>query len=570
MNHREASVTHEPRQPAGNIDDGPAWETLEGTDAPPTPLRGVAREDVQSGQPGTTSASPSNGLTYVVWALVGLSVVVLCAIGVMLGRLFVAGRATPTPVAVVTQATPISTSTRSLVSPTPLPASTPGQPWLAVDPGQGYIGTLVTVYGGGWWEEEPVFFFLQAPGESEEVNFAYAAAVADADARFEAVFTFPNEARWLGKAHADVVARGTRSGLEVRQRFVLVPPTATSTSTPMPTRPSTQTPSPSQTPVPSQTPTETPIVASPTPQVVITEWRGEYFDNPTLSASPKLVRNDTKIDFGWGEGAPDASLPADGFSVRWSRQLRFSEGLYRFSVTVDDGVRLWFDGQLLIDEWRDGGMTTYSVDRMVGKGRHDLRVEYYENLGAAIAQFTLEKVEIDTATPTPTWTSTSTATPTPTPSATATQEPTVQPATDTATPEPTTPPASSALPTTWRGEYYDNVLFMGSPVLVRDDAKVDFSWGEGSPAEGLPADGFGVRWAGEVWMVGGTYRYMLDVDDGARVWIDEQLVIDAWLDLSNGGHMLEVGLPEGTHAFRVEYQDTSGNAEIHLLGSVAP
>jgi len=78
------------------------------------------------------------------------------------------------------------------------------------------------------------------------------------------------------------------------------------------------------------------------------------------------------------------------------------------------------------------------------------------------------------------------------------------------------PQPGSSLPDQWQGEYFANPVFQGPPALVRQDAVVNFDWGEGSPGEGIPADGFSVRWTGEQWVSAGEYAYLLLADDGAR------------------------------------------------------
>jgi hypothetical protein len=117
----------------------------------------------------------------------------------------------------------------------------------------------------------------------------------------------------------------------------------------------------------------------------VSEWKGEYFASPDLAGQPALVRNDPRIDFDWGRAAPAANLPPENFSVRWTRQLYFPMGTYRFTVDVDDGVRLWVDEQLLIDQWHDG-MTSYSGDIYLAAGQHTVRMEMYEHLGYAKAR----------------------------------------------------------------------------------------------------------------------------------------------------------------------------------------
>lgn len=139
-------------------------------------------------------------------------------------------------------------------------------------------------------------------------------------------------------------------------------------------------PAPAPTAIPTATPTPRPT------DVVIRDWRGEYYDNRHLSGAPVLVRNDVAINFNWGNGSPAAGLPADNFSVRWTRSLNLPAGLYRIAVRVDDGVRVWVDGRLVIDQWRDSSPTTYTADVRLDSGWHDFRIEYYERSGGALIE----------------------------------------------------------------------------------------------------------------------------------------------------------------------------------------
>ncbi len=134
---------------------------------------------------------------------------------------------------------------------------------------------------------------------------------------------------------------------------------------------------------PTPKPTVTPVLPTATP-VIITDWRGEYYSNPNLSGAPVLVRNDVAVSFNWGGGSPAANLPGDGFSARWSRNIWFPAGEYRFWLTVDDGVRVWVDGNLVIDQWRDGSPTTFETRVRLSEGTHSLRIEYYERGGGAL------------------------------------------------------------------------------------------------------------------------------------------------------------------------------------------
>jgi hypothetical protein len=115
---------------------------------------------------------------------------------------------------------------------------------------------------------------------------------------------------------------------------------------------------------------------------------GEYYENADLTGLV-MTRTDTGgIDFTWGTGSPDPAIAPDTFSVRWSGRIeaRYSE-TYTFYTNSDDGVRLWVDGQLIVDNWTDHAPTENSGMIALGAGqRYDLRLEYYESGGGAVIQ----------------------------------------------------------------------------------------------------------------------------------------------------------------------------------------
>jgi len=153
----------------------------------------------------------------------------------------------------------------------------------------------------------------------------------------------------------------------------------------------TATPSPTSSPSPQPTPTETPEPSptdtpGPTPGVTpdpAGEWQGEYFANPELYGEPLLVRIDPALSFDWEWGSPDARLPDDHFSARWLRRSWLADGVYRISVNVDDGIRLWVDGVQLLDEWHPSEAGRYQVKVALEEGMHDFQVDYYEDAGVA-------------------------------------------------------------------------------------------------------------------------------------------------------------------------------------------
>jgi hypothetical protein len=115
--------------------------------------------------------------------------------------------------------------------------------------------------------------------------------------------------------------------------------------------------------------------------------RGDYYDNMDFTGT-RVRRIDPTVNFGWGDGQPDPGIGADSFSVRWtgSVQPRFSES-YTFYTVSDDGIRLWVNNRLVIDNWTDHGDTENAgLIALEGGLLYDIRMEMYENGGGATAQ----------------------------------------------------------------------------------------------------------------------------------------------------------------------------------------
>jgi hypothetical protein len=118
-----------------------------------------------------------------------------------------------------------------------------------------------------------------------------------------------------------------------------------------------------------------------------TGLNGEYYDNMNFTQR-KLTRTDATVNFDWGTGSPNAAIGADTFSVRWTGQVQpqFSQ-TYTFYTRTDDGVRLWVNGQLLVDKWIDQGPTEWSgTIALTANTKYNFQVDYYENGGGAVAQ----------------------------------------------------------------------------------------------------------------------------------------------------------------------------------------
>ena len=134
--------------------------------------------------------------------------------------------------------------------------------------------------------------------------------------------------------------------------------------------------------------------AGSTPMTPPNAWHGSYFNNVHLAGSPIHVWDHEAIDFNWGYRSPGGLLGSDNFSVRWTRYLSLN-GRYRFTVTSDDGVRLWVNNQLIIDNWFDHAVQTFTVDVDV-TGTVPVKLEYFEAGGQAEVHLSWARLQLPT------------------------------------------------------------------------------------------------------------------------------------------------------------------------------
>jgi hypothetical protein len=257
------------------------------------------------------------------------------------------------------------------------------------------------------------------------------------------------------------------------------------------------------------------IKVGPEPTPDITHWRGEYFDGKSLEGEPALVRNDKQIDFDWGRKAPSEGLSSDSFSARWTRTLDFDAAIYRFTVDADDGVRLWVDDRLVIDEWSDSDSNRGSVDLAMVSGKHTIKLEYYENRGDARVSLSWKKVSIEDS-------------------------------------------------SKWLARFWFNRQRDSKWALVKTPAEIDYDWGSKPPALGIPADDFSASWTRMIDFEAGKYRFSLSADDGVRLYLDGALLIDEWHDGSaSETYSIEREI-NGKHEVQVLFYEHKGNASIEF------
>jgi glucose/arabinose dehydrogenase len=119
-----------------------------------------------------------------------------------------------------------------------------------------------------------------------------------------------------------------------------------------------------------------------------TGLKAEYYDNRDFT-NLKLIRTDSTVDFDWGLASPDPMIAPDTFSAVWTGKVQplYNEN-YTFYTTTDDGVRLFVNGQLIVNRFRDQGATEVAstpITLEAGK-KYDIRMEYYENGVLAVSK----------------------------------------------------------------------------------------------------------------------------------------------------------------------------------------
>lgn len=120
------------------------------------------------------------------------------------------------------------------------------------------------------------------------------------------------------------------------------------------------------------------------------------------------------------------------------------------------------------------------------------------------------------------------------------------------------------------GRYFNNSTLGGQPVLVRNEA-VNFGWGTGSPGTGINADGFSVRWSGQVEAtVTGTHRFRTVSDEGVRLWVNGVQVINNWTaHTSTADTSPAITLSAGQrYTIIMEYFEGTGSALARLRWKV--
>jgi uncharacterized protein YgiM (DUF1202 family) len=253
-------------------------------------------------------------------------------------------------------------------------------------------------------------------------------------------------------------------------------------------------------------------------------WTADFYNNTSLTGTA-IRQTYNNVNFNWGSGSPISGIQADNWSARFSTVATFNQGTYRFTITADDGFRLYVHGQLYADTWNSTQVgQTVTTDINLQAGGAGIVIDFRDNTANAFLSVSWMQIS-GNQNPVPTG--------------------------------------------SWVAEYWNNASLSNNPNVVVAEASPNHDWGTGAPANGIGADNFSARWSSQQNFTAGNYRITVTVDDGVRVNVNGVRVIDEWHGSPTiATYTRDVTLFTGLNSFVIEYYEASGIARIQF--SVTP
>ncbi|MGB3219734.1 MAG: PA14 domain-containing protein, partial [Anaerolineae bacterium] len=185
---------------------------------------------------------------------------------------------------------------------------------------------------------------------------------------------------------------------------------------------------------------------------------------------------------------------------------------------------IFIDGQLRLDAWWDSSFTGHDWGGSLSSGNHEVKIEFYENSGDARLEAWWQGAGY-------------------------------------------LPSEQGCSAGEWCAEYWGNVDLQGTAFMRFNEGGgvLDHNWGAGGPGTpyGLPGDRFSDRFQRTVSFACGRYRFNVFSDDGVRLWVGNQLLLDQWHPQA-ASFQVEADLLAGNAVVRVDHYEEAGDAAIHL------
>lgn len=277
---------------------------------------------------------------------------------------------------------------------------------------------------------------------------------------------------------------------------------------------------------------------------------GQYFNYPSFrwgrsyenGKANSVYRVDETIDYNWGTGAPIGGINGTKFSAIWTGKIRpeYTEE-YTFYTLSDDGVKLWVNGKQIINKWNEQSVREHRGKIRLEAGKfYDIRLEYFDR--TLYAEVHLK------------WSSES-------------QEKEIVPK------EALFLPRYNGL----KAAYYNytgsisDIDFPQDAVAdtTRIEPQINYYWGYGQMYEGLNSDRLAIRWTSQIIPeYSETYTFYTQADDGVRLWVGDELLIDEWHLQWNGNYAATISLEANKlYDIKMEYFEYYGVAQAKLRWS---
>lgn len=256
------------------------------------------------------------------------------------------------------------------------------------------------------------------------------------------------------------------------------------------------------------------------------QWRQEIYNSKTLTNLVDVKALDTNAVGGFALRMADRPISSagsrDNFSCKFTKDVFFNKGVYKFILHTDDGGRLYVEGVNYIDHWVDGGVVPQSATVSFDTNAlRTVRADYYESGSVAIAALAV------------------------------------------------VPPLDTVPgPSDWKMEIFNSASLINLEEVAACPSAADggfaLDWGERGPGPRTPGDAFSVRFSRTINLTGGLYEFATASDDGVRFYVDGALRIDNWAPHPLAVDTVQLALGPGSHNLVVETYDASGPAQIAL------